>query len=199
MNIHIFVCIYLPFMEKWTRNKTLRPQQVLMYLKIITCLTSIILHFSIQIHLKKQLHQNPLAWLAHSLALGHQAMEYIAPCLKVDLKIKVLLGYEKPAHQLSILLSQQKNNGNDKYFRLIHKIETPQPTVDGQIWGAFVSSNLGMIYPPQLPSLCLCNILLLGCYNRTWLYNRHKDQSSYVPSQWEPLLRCNNVSHWLGV
>ena len=27
---------------------------------------------------------------------------------------------------------------------------------------------------------------------------QHRDQSSYAPSQWETLLQCNNVSHWLG-
>ena len=31
-----------------------------------------------------------------------------------------------------------------------------------------------------------------------WKQNLHRDQSRYAPSQWETLLNCNNISHWLG-
>ena len=29
-------------------------------------------------------------------------------------------------------------------------------------------------------------------------FSRFRDQSRYAPSQWEMLLQCNDVSHWLG-
>ena len=32
--------------------------------------------------------------------------------------------------------------------------------------------------------------------NRAWM--NHRADSSFVPSQWETALLCNNISHWLG-
>ena len=31
-----------------------------------------------------------------------------------------------------------------------------------------------------------------------WEFLGYRDQSRYVPSQWETSLQCNDISHWLG-
>ena len=44
-------------------------------------------------------------------------------------------------------------------------------------------------------------ILWHGCETCAEMKGHHinRDQSRYVPSQWEMSLHCNNVSHWLGI
>ena len=35
-------------------------------------------------------------------------------------------------------------------------------------------------------------------YKTSWQYDLLRDKSRYAPTQWEMLLHCNDISHWLG-
>ena len=52
---------------------------------------------------------------------------------------------------------------------------------------SWLSLKYNGISPTASTSFCISSVNVI-----------HRDQSKYVPSQWEMLLHCNSVSHWLG-
>ena len=68
----------------------------------------------------------------------------------------------------------------------------------------FVSVNLILKYYSSFLNtyknisivLWIMNIFTICCL--LWVLCTTRDQSRYVPSQWETLLQCNDISHWLG-
>ena len=55
--------------------------------------------------------------------------------------------------------------------------------------------------PPRVQCMIyvIATLYVIFCYNWWLWYNETcRDQSRYLPSQWETSLQCNDVSHWLG-
>ena len=69
----------------------------------------------------------------------------------------------------------------EHWSRLALTNDTPYFALVGELWGVYCK-YCGDNWP---------------CYNATTLYWCSAD-STFAPSQWETVLLCNNVSHWLG-
>ena len=69
------------------------------------------------------------------------------------------------------------------------------------LWHVYIEMALGSLFQNCLNTLgviiMMCNITLY-CIQYCSAWGRTRDQSVYVPSQWEMTLHCNVVSHWLG-
>ena len=98
------------------------------------------------------------------------------------------------------LLNEGQYNTSAAQNKINHEEGFPQP-VPSQCWQKIENANFFIYMYEQMQhwryqscyiqSSPQFGALILWCY-------QHRDHSVYVPSQWEMLLQCNTISHWLG-